>query len=75
MYRQASVYGHNFYLIHALQIQPDDVSIREENYIYLLISTDKIDMAKYFDKNSFIKSKILMNIYPPWYNFHDFPIL
>lgn len=40
-------------------------------YVYLLVSQEKADslhLSKYFDhqKNSFVRTKILLKIYPPW---------
>lgn len=65
IYKQTSITGHNFSLIHAIQIN-DDRDIKREDYVYLLISNDKCDVSKYFEKSSFAKANIQINIYPPW---------
>lgn len=73
IFKQSSLVGYNFCLIHAVQVNDEQLlslagAFKNENYIYVLLSLDKVDINRYFDQTtSFVRSKILMNIYPPWY--------
>lgn len=73
-FKQSSTGLHNFFLIHAIQFENESDNPNQlftsllDHYVYLLISHEKGSMLnRYFDKNSFIKNKIVIKIYPPWY--------
>lgn len=62
-----------YHMIQALQIINELTdenqlfqNVKKENYIYLLISQEKIDASRYFDKNELATSKMAITIYPPW---------
>lgn len=76
VFKQSSQGTHNFCLIHAIQL--DEIVDQQHHsrtqsninskYVFLLISQEKAEVlsSRYFDKNSFVKAKIVINIYPPW---------
>ena len=65
-YKQSSL-NNQLNLIHAVNLTENQelFGSDESNYIYILTTQDTAFKANLFDCD-FAKSKILLNIYPPW---------